>query len=143
MTQSIRCTNPRCSEAFSPSAEQAQFIAQSAAKGMTFIMLECPACGQYMRFNPLAPGGIVETKPALQLRCPTRACAGWVSHVDTFWGCGECGEVWPNRKALDRAITKIVRQHPYRAACYQTSDAGWLPAPCPPDYEEQVRDEWT
>jgi hypothetical protein len=47
MTQTIQCTSPRCSQAFSPSAEQAQFIAESAAKGMTFIMLECHACDAF------------------------------------------------------------------------------------------------
>ena len=63
MNTSIQCTNPRCHEAFTPSAKQAKFIAESAAKGMAFIMLECPACGSHSPVNPLAPDGAVETRP--------------------------------------------------------------------------------
>ena len=110
MTQSIQCTNPRCHEAFKPSAEQAKFIAESAAKGMAFIMLECPACGRSSPFNPLASDGAVETKPELTLPCPTRACDGWVSQVDDFWGCGECGNVWSDRAALNQAIAAAARK---------------------------------
>ena len=110
MNTSIHCTNSRCSQTFSPSAKQAKFIAESAAKGMAFIMLECPACGGHSRFNPLAPDGANETKPALTLPCPTHACDGWVSHVDDFWGCGECGNVWPDRAALDQATAAAVRK---------------------------------
>lgn len=110
MSPRLQCTNPRCAEKFLPSPQQRQFIKASAAKGMSFIMLECPGCGMHLPFNPRSPtGALVKKARGPMLRCPTRRCSGWVCKVERFWGCGECGETWPSRKALDLAISRTVR----------------------------------
>lgn len=43
---------------------------------------------------------------AEQVPCPI-CDSGWVCEVEdepgkTFWGCGDCGNVWPTRDVLDR-----------------------------------------
>lgn len=85
----------------------------------------------------------------VSLRCPARACTGWVCEVadddQTFWGCGECGNVWPTRDELNAAIDSAIEKRPYRAKCYVRSGKLWEPEPLanePEDYEELVEEEW-
>lgn len=84
------------------------------------------------------------------LRCPTRACQGWICLVDEetdhpFWGCGECGAVWADRSDLDDAISGAVECYPHRLRVYRKSGGGWSPVPPasePADYAERVEAEW-
>jgi Zn-finger nucleic acid-binding protein len=80
------------------------------------------------------------------LRCPVETCTGFVCEVDDFWGCGECGNVWKDRKSLDQAITQIVKKRAYRAGCYRRRGAeGWAAVSAenePKDYEALVQREW-
>ena len=85
----------------------------------------------------------------LTLRCPEQACTGWVCWIDDgdekFWGCGECGNVWPTRDELNAAITSAIEAHPYRAKCYVKTADGGDPVPLdaePEEYEELVEEEW-
>jgi hypothetical protein len=129
-----------------PASEQRAFIERSAKSGMKFIMIACPACGWSMPFNPQHRDGAPEKRVAtLQMRCPIETCTGWVCEVEDYWGCGECGNVWPHRMALERAIAAVVKKCSYRAACYVKRGMSWAPAALdqePPDYEDLVRAEW-
>ena len=63
----------------------------------------------------------------------------------SFWGCGECGNVWPERAKLFEAISDIVKKRKYRQKVYVKSGSGWKPANLskePKDYEELVHEEW-
>jgi len=113
---------------------------------MNFVMIGCPVCDYPLPFNPQHPRGTMEEPDKEpQLRCPVDACSGWVCKVEDFWGCGECGEVWRDRKSLNRAISATVKKHPYRAGCYVKKGSGWTPADQAQersDYEELVESEW-
>lgn len=84
------------------------------------------------------------------IRCPERACTGWICHIEetpshTFWGCGECGMVWPTVQDRDADISQAIKKHPYRAACYISTQDGFVAAPLQseaPNYADLVQSEW-
>ena len=96
-------------------------------------MIKCTECWESIDCNPIAViRGESGPEPEERelLRCPIKQCIGWVCEVEeapgkTFWGCGECGNVWRKRAALDKAITKIIKKPPYREGCYVRTDNGW------------------
>lgn len=101
----LRCEH--CLATFMPEGAQAALFAQSRAKGMRFVMLDCPHCHHGTAVDPRAPGlpRAVDSLPSLP--CPTPGCDGEACFVDTLqpalWGCGHCGSTWPDRAALDAA----------------------------------------
>jgi hypothetical protein len=158
MKHTIQCPSPACGRESKPTAEQRPFIEASAAKGMTFIVLNCPYCTETISYNPQHSRGQMPPKKAAErealVACPGEACDGYVCHVRwtghaPFWGCGGCGEQWESRERLDAAITDAVAKHPYRGRCYRkagkAAGAGWEPVALSDDdraaYEEQVRRE--
>jgi hypothetical protein len=85
-----------------------------------------------------------------QLRCPEKACAGWVCKVEElkdvfFFGCGECGNVWRSEQDIASAIENAVDRYPYRARAYAMSGDSWKDKPSgsmASDYEQNVALEW-
>ena len=148
--QDIRCSE--CGEHFVPTDEDWQLIQELGQSGADLAMIHGTKCFESVDCNPLAViGGAADAEPEERelLRCPTRQCIGWVTNVEespgtTFWGCGECGNAWRKRHALDKAITKIVKRFPHRKGCYVRTGCGWQAADEDhehPDYEEMVEDE--
>lgn len=84
------------------------------------------------------------------IRCPVKACSGWVCEVEdspnhTFFGCGECGNVWWKKSELDQAISQAIEKSPYRAQSYLNTEQGWIAQPLKledPDFDQKVRKEW-
>ncbi len=65
----LKCST--CHELFSPTSEQTKFIQQAIGKKMSFIMLECQSCLDFIAYNPLdgkvggAPRASKATRAAL------------------------------------------------------------------------------
>lgn len=85
-----------------------------------------------------------------EVRCPTKACSGWVCEVEDspaakFYGCGSCGNVWFSVELLNKAIDNIIDRYPYRQSVYIRAGADWHPverAREPRDYCARVEMEW-
>jgi hypothetical protein len=147
----IHCQNPRCGKVSKATGARLQFIKKSAAKGMDFIMVECPKCFGSVSYNPQDADGRQEPQsPEPLYACPCKTCDGFICHVTNagpaFWGCGECGEEWRTRAALFKSITEITKTYAYRKQCYRKVKSGWLPVE-PDDYdrgayERLVHSEW-
>jgi uncharacterized Zn finger protein len=138
----IKCS--QCNIEFVPAKEQQDFIIQSTSKGMNLIMLECPKCGKLFPINPILSGEVTipESKP---LRCPVPRCVGLVSKIDddntSFYGCGECGSIWYDKKNLYAEILNIIEIYPYRDSEYIMKGEAILPSLEIKDYEIQVLKE--
>ena len=169
MRPKIQC--PDCGMPFSPTDEDWTLIQNLAKADASLAMIICTECWESVDCNPVAvvQGGAFTEKaasgsersarpeipsppgsePSPTFRCPVLGCTGWVCEVEesprkTFWGCGECGNVWRTRDKLEKAITKILKKRAYRETCYERSESGWLPADPDqehPDYEELVEEE--
>ena len=140
-----------CERGFKPNSKQARLIEESRAKGMAFVVIDCPhcTCGAFVMLK----------EPASQsaepnYRCPVSGCAGWVCFLEgdrkakkkekPFWGCGECGSFWIKLGNLRKEIDAIVKKYPYRKKSYRKLKGEWLPAdPArePADYDERVEQE--
>ncbi len=108
-------------------------------------MIECPSCPRAV----LVESPTRDHTSDQNWRCPVETCYGWVCEVEdadaTFFGCGECGNVWADRTSLSEAITAIVKKRKYRRKAYQKVGDGWIsaqPGQEPPDYDELIRKEW-
>ncbi|ENC3010534.1 hypothetical protein ABJW09_003152 [Escherichia albertii] len=103
----------RCKKKFIASEEQEKFISDSRSKGMKFIMIKCPHCSMSYPFNPMSSNTPSPTEQPVGdgLRCPKETCSGIVSYIDdvpSFWGCGECGNVWFKKNDLYSDIKNII-----------------------------------
>lgn len=89
----------KCLRDFEPTPQQANLIARARAGRLKLAILVCPFCRRGIT--------ITEPNPSAEppsLRCPCAGCIGWVSNIldarvaepPPKWGCGECGEVWPD-----------------------------------------------
>ena len=84
------------------------------------------------------------------LRCPAKACHGWVCEVEQspaakFYGCGSCGNVWFSVEQLNTAIDVIISQYRYRKQVYAKAGLNWQAVDLdqePQDYEKLVESEW-
>jgi len=64
--------------------------------------------------------------------------------TSSFWGCGECGNVWHDRKKLNAQIQKICNKYSYRSACYIQDEKGYTGIPLkdePENYRDRVIEE--
>ena len=153
MSLEIRCSN--CGKTFTPAPSDEELVMRLRGLGAKLAMVECGMCGHATDCNPcqVLPGDEQRESPQRgpELRCPVMGCTGCVSEVDadtadSFWGCGECGNVWRSRAALSKAVTEIVKKFPYRKVCYVRHGHRWDPAPPeeePADYEDTVERENT
>lgn len=144
----LRCDH--CAATFVAEGPQAALFARSRAKGMRFLMLDCPHCLHGTAVDPAAPGQprAAPRLPELpELPCPARACTGVACFVDTLapplWGCGSCGDTWPDRATLDAAIAAAIARFPWRAGAYVRAADGYrAAAPLPARYPDDVATEW-
>lgn len=140
----------RCKKKFIASEEQEKFISDSRSKGMKFIMIKCPHCSMSYPFNPISSNISSPTEQPVGdgLRCPKEACSGIVSYIDdapSFWGCGECGNVWFKKDDLYSDIKRIINKYPYRGCAYKIIDDEYFPVAgedIPASYDEQIKSEW-
>ncbi|SPO62457.1 protein of unknown function [Pseudomonas inefficax] len=138
----------KCKSEFQSQPEQSEFIAQSRKKGMTAIMIECPLCKKHFLLNPFTKDA-AKTHPEknASFRCPKIGCTGIVSFISDkpeFWGCGECGSVWPTETSLFSDINKIIKSFPHRAKAYIKNGDGYTSTTesLPPlDYDSNVFSE--
>lgn len=139
MTEQIGC--PKCGQNFSPSKKDQKLLKESKQKQMTFVMVECSACGRLVSVNPSSSSAETNTKKSktrnLQskpLRCPAPGCGGWVTLVcpsegdKPFWGCGECGSMWYTESKLFEDIENIIKKYPYRKCSYIKEAGKYIPA---------------
>lgn len=114
--QSI-CQN--CHVVFKLKKKDINLVNKLQANGQKFIMLECPECGLGTHFVNLE--SVLENPQEYkvsdnQYRCPTSHCTGWVCNVhegdgnNSFWGCGECGRIWPHIDLLFDDIKSITHK---------------------------------
>lgn len=141
----LRCD--QCTATFAPDPEQAAWLQRARAKGMRFVMLDCPHCLHGTGVDPSAGGAGPAPDPVPSLPCPTRACAGAACWVDTLrppvWGCGSCGTTWPDRAALDATIDAAIARFPWRAAAYVCDAQGYRAADPPPAHQaDNLAAEW-
>lgn len=111
-----------CKNKFELSLNQRDFINESIKKDMNFIMLQCNICMNSFPVNPKSLDSNIDSEEN-KLRCPVEGCYGLVSKIDDFYGCGECGHVWKNKKILHLEILDIIRKYPYRAKVYDFSNS--------------------
>lgn len=145
MALKVKCSE--CGRDFTPTSEQMKFIKESKAKGMDLIIFDCGNCHFSTFYNPQT-GRPPREKKEITYWCPVSGCSGKVSYVKDddgpFWGCGECGSIWYDKKNLLKEIDAIVKRFKYRRKCYKKVKGKWEPADSPiePDgYYELVADE--
>ena len=153
MERKVRCQE--CGQLFVAHEDEGESLEIFGKAGDTELFIECTVCNTYTACNPSAiiagvDDPVVKHSSAeVPLRCPIARCDGWVSYVEesstsSFWGCGECGNVWRTRSALERAISKIIKRYPYRSGSYIRGDGGWEAASSKeevPNYSELVEQE--
>lgn len=134
-----------CGHEFRPEGLAGQLLDRVQSGDMPLAMIECPVCHSYTSVD--APNR--KPEPEEKFRCPVETCIGWVCKVDdgesTFFGCGECGNVWADRPDLFEAISEVVKKHKYRRKVYLKAGKAWKPAPLnkePGNYEDLVAKEW-
>lgn len=101
-------------------------------------------------FNPISSNISSPTAQPVGdgLRCPKETCSGIVSYIDdapSFWGCGECGNVWFKKDDLYSDIKRIINKYPYRGCVYKIIDDEYFPVAgedIPASYDEQIKSEW-
>lgn len=146
----LRCQN--CQNEFDLSSEQERLISKSIKNGQTFLVLECPICSKHLALNPQSIEGNIQENTLKEelIFCPVGKCGGWVSHVkengsgEDFWGCGECGSIWYEKKNLFIDVEKIISQYPHRKEFYKKTDFGWSSPSIenlPVNYEELILSE--
>jgi uncharacterized Zn finger protein len=148
----------KCGQAFEPTKSDQRLVNAGIKKKMTLVMVECQHCYKYAAIDPRMLGASTTHQISPQqvpdlYRCPTSHCTGWVADISDVptesgkkvkWGCGECGNVWKDDAALQRAISSIVARAPHRAAVYHQQGKNWLPVELkaqPVDYETTVESE--
>jgi len=155
MHENVTCEN--CGKKFLPNKKQLKFLEQSQGKGMRFAMIDCLHCGQMFSVDPVAwkmslPTTAEADMGETTLRCPVSGCTGWVSFIEDesepssrpFWGCGESGSIWYERKSLNKEISAIIKKFAYRKHCYVKVGKDWEPNGLgkePKNYEEFVEKE--
>lgn len=89
------------------------------------------------------------TKHNFSIRCPIKTCSGIVVEIEdddsTFFGCGECGNVWYDNKSLNIAIAEIIEKYKYRSEVYKKEGENFIAIPFteePKNYAELVQKEW-
>ncbi len=100
---------PRCKANFDASPAQARLITSLKAKGAALAMVECTQC-----FFDFGLELTDQTEPDKPIRCPVKACGGWVSCVTLkgrtpFYGCGECGTIWKQANLLFDAVASTKK----------------------------------
>ena len=132
-----------CGHTFLPKGTAKQLLERVRSGDMPLAIIECPICHSDTPVDALE-----DTDTEENFRCPMETCAGWVCEVEedasAFWGCGECGNVWPDRTTLFQAISEIVKKRKYRRKVYVKSGSAWRPAILskePRDYEDLVEEE--
>jgi uncharacterized Zn finger protein len=140
----IKC--PHCNNNFIPDKKQAQFLIDAKVNAMSFIMLNCPNCKKSFPFNPTKLSDVLPGQTEKPLRCPILGCTGLVSHIkeDSFYGCGECGSIWRDKKNLFRDIANSIKSYSYRSKVYLKEMNRYLPVEPdkePKDYDDKVRKE--
>jgi hypothetical protein len=140
----LKCT--QCTKEFVPTKEQQNFILSAKEKGMKFIMIKCPNCAKSFPFNPILLGEYNPENKAIQ--CPVPRCVGFVSFINdekkNFYGCGECGSIWYDKKNLNKEIKVIIEKYSYRTNVYSINNEAIEPVPLdqePKDYENWVSKE--
>jgi uncharacterized Zn finger protein len=143
----IDCNN--CGKSFSPNKKSAKLIKEASEKGMKLLMLSCELCGDSIPINLRALDALDQSNLSEQYRCPVKTCNGFVLHIEdqinNFYGCGECGTVWDEKKALFTDITKIVSKYSYRKAVYKFDGDNIFPVKLelePTNYDAKVLKEW-
>ena len=146
---SIVCSN--CGNLINPSKKEQTFIQECAQKGMRLAIINCPNCplGKIDPVVVMDPNSATKTEPELpSYRCPVARCHGFVSYIDTdgkpYWGCGECGCFWRDKKNLFKEVTAIIKKYTYRKHSYKREKGKWLPNPLsnePTGYEGLVEEE--
>jgi hypothetical protein len=148
MNANARCEV--CHRSFALSGAQRKLVESAQKKGQAFIMVECSECGMATRYVPEGSAVQPTKETPAPYRCPVPHCAGWASYVEdkgegrSFWGCGECGSVWFDKKNLFRDIDAITKRFPYRKKSYIKQGTEWLPADPSkedPRYEDRVEQE--
>ncbi len=96
---------------FDASPEQRKWIVTARSRGLPLAMYDCPLCGTGHGIKFTAETLTEKTK---DYPCPgpMGACSGVVVYMDaglepdgaSFWGCGECGNVWTTEEQLRAAI---------------------------------------
>ena len=109
----IRC--PKCRKIFEASAQQKSFVNQSIGKNMNLIFIECPFCYVNVPINPkdLLLTKSPEAKDKTSIDCPICeegvVCYGENEVDGSFYGCGECGNIWSNKENLEKDIEKAKK----------------------------------
>lgn len=103
----IKC--PSCSKIFEPGENDESRINKAIGQNQKLVMMDCPICYKYIPIHPDDLMLLHESRDEPVIDCPL-CSEGIVSFVEdeteTFWGCGECGNVWFSKKELDDAIKK-------------------------------------
>jgi len=124
-------------------------LAKRLKDGGDRCIVQCVECHGYFswtshKYKP--------TKPSSLLRCPALFCdgdvvqnkAGEIKHLhkidDPCWSCGECGEVWTSRDALDEQIERMMKKYPHRKKVYQKGKDGHWKAVYPEKNSELYED---
>ena len=111
----IRC--PKCRKIFEANAQQESFVNQSSGKNMHLIFVECPCCYVDAPVNPM---DLLLTKPSedkqdeISIECPI-CVDGIVCYIEdeidgSFYGCGECGNIWRKKEDLFKDIEKTKKK---------------------------------
>lgn len=142
----VTCT--KCNNSFEPTPEQNSLIEQIASKGGGLVMLNCEVCMKLFPYNAPTENIQEDDVGETPFLCPVPHCGGWVSYIDDetppFYGCGECGSVWKDKKSLDKDISRISKRYAYRTAAYKWVDRTWFPASyeeLPDNLMEQIENE--
>jgi hypothetical protein len=146
----IKILCDQCKNEFTSSDDQMEHIVNSLKKEMTFIMVRCSLCSKAFPLNPLTMQipELPEKKIGDGLRCPYKTCHSYISFIEdkpSFWGCGECGNVWFEKEKLFRDIEEISKKYSYRKMVYKKEGDGFVPVSSknePKNYEQLVEKEW-
>jgi len=130
---SITVTCSKCGQQFEPLPNEQKTIEQIQSNGGKIAMVSCTLCKKTFVLN-LCNLTEKEKNTEIPFLCPVSHCGGWVSYVDdldgskSFYGCGECGQVWADRIELENDITASIEIWPYRKSAYMPiNSGGWSP----------------
>jgi rubrerythrin len=110
----IRC--PNCQEIFEADSRQESLINTVVKNNQKLVFIECSVCYKDV---PINPNNLLSKEPQKDenmkgentemIECPIcqEGVVGYIDNGDEkFWGCGECGNVWYSREALNKSILK-------------------------------------
>lgn len=108
----VKC--PNCQKTFTANVEQEALLDGAINRGQRLVIIECPQCYKDVPIDPAnlmsgEPQKDQDTKTNVKenIECPI-CHEGVIAYVENgdenFWGCGECGNVWFSKEALEKEI---------------------------------------